>query len=148
MTAVAAAAGCNVWTSSFDDGVDMLLEHKRPGQKECRIQLQLKATSSEKMITSTSVSAYMSEKRWDEFRDPDPYEPRIVVVMALPDDQGEWAFATHDAFELRHCAYWVNIAGEPAASSSRPIVTAPRANVFDDVAVCKMMAKIRAGGAP
>lgn len=36
---------------------------------------------------------------------------KILVVMLVPRSQDDWLRASHDRLDLRHCCYWINLAG-------------------------------------
>ncbi len=54
---------------------------------------------------------------------------KILVVMLAPRSQDDSA-ARHDRLDLRHCCYWINLAGHarPPAGAGPPCVYRPRAS--------------------
>lgn len=150
--AVSAGAGCNVHSPTFDEGVDALLSHVVGGNaaQSMYLKVQMKATAAHSSSDGTYAIAKMSRKRYDQFRETNISMHQIVVVMLQPSAQEEWVLASGEHLMVRHCAYWVNLAGEPAARGTGETVQvkAPLANVFDDIALCSMMERIRQGGAP
>ncbi len=74
--------------------------------------------------------------------------PKILVVMLLPRQVDRWLEARPDALEVRHCCYWLNLAGHPVTGRRRTNVRVPVAKVFDDRALCEIMARVGAGGSP
>lgn len=152
INAIAAAAGCNIaGTPSIDEGVDLILSHRSDSHLQTGavyLELQLKSTSQFADQNTNHVSSNMRDDRYREFISKNPSMDRIVVVMSLPSDPAEWLEATHDQLALRHCCYWVNLRGADPSSAARPTFRAPKANIFDDVALCGIMQRIGQGGQP
>lgn len=147
---IAAAAGAVELTPDIDEGVDLMFSHRADehvGGKSY-VEVQLKATAQERNLAEDVVRAKMTRKRYDYFRQVEPTVNKIVVILALPAGVGDWVRASHDGLLLRDCAYWVNIAGEPEVEAEEIVVSAPRTNVFDDVALCEIMSRIGQGGVP
>lgn len=147
--AIAAAAGCNVSAPIIDNGIDVDIWHELPGDDDALLRVQLKAVTGGWNAARDLVSAQMSRKRFDQMRRAGSYSS-IVVVMDLPADPADWAWSHGSHTELRHDSYWVSLRGEAArpGESAKVSVSAPATNVFDDVALCQIMARIRAGGHP
>jgi hypothetical protein len=147
--AIASAAGCNVSATFIDNGIDMDIWHELPGDDEVPLRVQLKAVTNGWNVSRTLVSASMSRKRFDQMRRGGSLDS-IVVVMDLPSAQEDWAWSQGTHTELRHDSYWLNLRGAAAQQGTSKTVTvsAPVSNVFDDVALCQMMARIRAGSHP
>ena len=71
--------------------------------------------------------------------------------MSVPKDLADWTAADHDSLSVRYCAYWVNVEGEPGVDETaveRVKVTAPKNQIFNDVALCDIMERIGRGGKP
>ena len=73
---------------------------------------------------------------------------KILVVMLVPRGQEQWLRVGHDRMELRHCCYWANLAGHPVTGRHRTTVRISTARIFDDRALCEIMARVGAGGRP
>lgn len=73
---------------------------------------------------------------------------RIMVAMVLPPNIDDWIRASGDYLELRHCCYWVNLSGHPITGRERTTVRVSTDQVFDDRALCGIMACIGSGGRP
>ncbi|SDP61763.1 protein of unknown function [Pedococcus dokdonensis] len=151
LRAIAAASGCLVARFDIDDGVDAQFNHKssqHTAQPDltARLEIQLKATHAPPSVAS--ISAKMRQDRFQYYRTASPLMPKIVVIMHLPQDQADWVIASEDFLRIHHCSYWVNLAGLPDSSAVEPSVKAPRANVFDDEALCSIMQRIGQGGQP
>ncbi|MFE4591484.1 DUF4365 domain-containing protein [Streptomyces laurentii] len=73
---------------------------------------------------------------------------KILVVMLVPRNQEDWLRAGHDRLDLRHCCYWINLAGHPVTGRRRTTVRVPTTRIFDDRALCEIMARVGVGGRP
>ncbi|CAM5231811.1 hypothetical protein SVIOM74S_05271 [Streptomyces violarus] len=73
---------------------------------------------------------------------------KILVVMIVPRSQDQWLRAGHDRLDLRHCCYWVNLAGHPITGRTRTTVRIPTTRIFDDRALCEIMTRVGTGGRP
>lgn len=143
--AVAASAGCTVWTTSIDEGIDLELKYQRQsGAPASRLAVQLKTTDI--APHRGFISCKVRQERYEEYRVVDPAVPVIVVVMHVPKDQSHWVYVRDKGLTLHHCAYWVNLAGAPASESQNVTVNAPIDQPFDDLALCQIMGRIGEGG--
>jgi hypothetical protein len=146
--AIAAAAGCNASSTVIDNGVDYDLWHEIPGEEEVLLRVQLKAVTNGWNASRTAISAKLRDTRYERMRRSGASIPHLLVIMDLPTDPASWVWSKHPYTAIRHCSYWVSLEGEPARSGDKVTVSAPAANVFDDTALCEIMARIRAGGRP
>lgn len=148
--ATAAAAGCNVSVPKIDNGIDIDIWHELPNDEEVPLRVQLKAVAAGWNKSRTAISAKLTRKRYDQLRLANPSKRRILVIMDLPASQADWIKHRSPYTIAKHGCYWVNLAGAHAFQGKGDVVTvsAPATNVFDDVALCHIMARIRAGGAP
>ena len=73
---------------------------------------------------------------------------KILVVMLVPRTQDDWLRASHDRLDLRHCCYWINLAGHPVTGRRRTTVRIPTSRIFDDRALCEIMTRVGTGGRP
>src|ERR1700733_11797266 len=153
LRAVAASAGCViVGRPDIDEGVEIMLSHTADSHQYDHVvylNIQMKSTSAFEGRNTTSVSAGISGKRWNQFCTPNPTTSKIIVIMSVPRDQANWTEAGHEALTIRYCAYWVNIEGQPPVEEdSTTTVTAPKTQIFNDIALCAMMERIGQGGKP
>lgn len=150
LEAIVAAAGCILFEAKVDDGIDAIIKHrstKHQNDVDQWLQIQLKATGSGTPGPNGTVKAQFRKKRFELFATPTPTMHKIVVIMLQPPVVDDWMKASHENLKLMHCSYWVNIAGETTTAND-PYVHAPRTNIFDDRALCDIMARIGQGGAP
>ncbi|MFD6532388.1 DUF4365 domain-containing protein [Streptomyces sp. NPDC060184] len=150
--AVAAAAGCSLSQPFPDNGVDWHLSHGAPAHTvddEVTVKVQLKCTYQLPphprggTFPFTLDNAHLVKLA----RTPVSVH-RILVVMIVPRAQDDWLRAGHDRLDLRHCCYWINLAGHPVTGRLRTTVRIPTSRIFDDRAVCEIMARVGAGGRP
>ncbi|WP_371482926.1 DUF4365 domain-containing protein [Kitasatospora sp. NBC_00315] len=150
--AVTAAAGCSLSQPFPDNGIDWQVSHGSPAHEvddEVTLKIQLKATQQ---IASAPVGPYFSftldNDHLRKLARVRVAVPKILVVMLLPRRVDQWLQARPDALELRHCCYWVNLAGHAVTGQRRTNVRVPVARVFDDRALCEIMARVGAGESP
>jgi hypothetical protein len=150
LRAIAAAAGCIISRPEIDEGVDIGLTHRSSehtvGDQVARLEVQMKSTSTGVFPPTSHVSARMTRKRHDELSVPNPTINKIVVILCMPADPKDWVLSEPEFLRMHHCAYWVNLAGSPAATAANPTVRAPISQVFDDVSLCEIMERIGKGG--
>ena len=153
LRAVAAAVGCTVAAPEPDDGIDWVLTHASSSHVvDCEVDLkvQLKSTSQAQPNPSSGyVAVKLSNKRFMQLAQRQPTTKRILVAMIVPLDIARWVEASHDAFQLRHCAYWLNMEGmNPNPGKASTTVHVPTTNVFDDVALCAIFQRLGQGAKP
>jgi hypothetical protein len=148
--AIAAAAGCNVSVPLVDNGIDLDLTHELPDEDDVPLRVQLKAVTTGWNADRSRIRAKLSKKRYDKMRRVGPQLPQILVVMDLPSEQEDWIRIEDPHTIAQHLCYWVNLAGEPEFTGTGDVVTvsAPATNVFDDLTLCEIMARIRDSGSP
>lgn len=127
--AIAARAGYELIESEIDiDSIDGTLKctcGKRP-----QIDFQAKATSQD-VVRDRHVVFELSIKNYDDLR-ADTVVPRILIVYVLPENSDDWLSSNEDALQLRKCAYWISLRGEPESENSTSVtVNLPRAQTFD-----------------
>ncbi|RUW26680.1 DUF4365 domain-containing protein [Mesorhizobium sp. M1A.F.Ca.IN.020.06.1.1] len=141
--AVAASAGYVVATRNFDrDGVDLTIEVGdtfRP-----KIDVQLKATIN--LDPVGEVFRYPLRQRNYDLLRIETQTPRILVVLKLPQNRGDWLTLTPENLILRNCAYWTALVGSPATDNeSSTTIDIPVKNSFDTKSLKELMEKSRTG---
>lgn len=72
--------------------------------------------------------------------------PRILIVVLLPNDETEWMSHSEDELVLRRCGYWLSLRGQPATENSTNVtVKLPRTQLFDVDQLTGLMARAQAG---
>ncbi|GGO82490.1 DUF4365 domain-containing protein [Wenjunlia tyrosinilytica] len=150
--AVTAAAGCSLSQPFPDNGIDWHLSHSSGAHlvdDEVTIKVQLKCTYQITPSPSgTSFGFTLDNDHLVKLARTPVSVPKILVVMIAPRAREEWVRAGHDRLELRHCCYWTNLAGHAVTGRHRTNVRIPTSRIFDDRALCAIMARVGAGGRP
>ncbi|MFI6466643.1 DUF4365 domain-containing protein [Streptomyces sp. NPDC050528] len=152
LRAVAAAAGCTMAKPDPDDGIDWKLSHTSEFHTaDCQIDLkiQLKSTwTSAPNPSNGFVSVNLSNERLKLLARSPVTVHRILVAMIVPEDIANWVEASHEIFQLRHCAYWRSVTGVESSGEKYTAVRVSTSQIFDDVSLCAIMERIGKGGAP
>ncbi|MGW4164112.1 DUF4365 domain-containing protein [Streptomyces sp. NPDC004788] len=155
--AVAAAAGCSLSQPFPDNGIDWHVSHSAPDHTvddEVTIKVQLKCTYQIPPRTAAprdgpgSFSFTLDNEHLVKLARTPVAVHKILVVMLVPRDREDWLRADHDRLDLRHCCYWINLAGHPVTGRHRTTVRIPTTRIFDDRALCEIMARVGVGGRP
>ncbi|EGV30946.1 hypothetical protein ThidrDRAFT_2310 [Thiorhodococcus drewsii AZ1] len=144
INAVAAYAGFDVVEPKVDiDSVDgMLLAHqgRRP-----RLEFQAKATARD-LVGDEVVTFPLPMKNYNDLR-MDVIIPRLLILVVLPECEEDWLSHSEDALIIRHCGYWLSLAGAPERENSTSVtVRIPRAQRFTPEMLRTMMSWIEAKG--
>lgn len=103
-----------------------------------RVEFQAKATSRD-VVRGDSIHFPLSIKNYEDLR-LDAINPRILIVLLMPDHIEDWLSQTSDELLMRHCAYWMSLRGEPESTNSSSVtVQVPLANIFSFERLIKMM---------
>lgn len=141
---VACAALAWSMPSVDDDSVDLTLHHKGSGGtvRSPRLDLQLKCKAAP-TPTEPEFSHSIKLKNYDDLRDPAVQVPRILVVVLVPDDLGDWLVHSEQQLVLRRCAYWLSLRGFPSsANATGQTVTMKKQQVFNVRSVRDIMGRI------
>ena len=143
ISAVAARAGFDLVEPRVDvDSIDgTLISHtgRRP-----RIEFQAKATARD-VVDAEAVTFPLSVKNYDELR-AEVIIPRLLILVVLPEREEDWLTHSEDSLILRHCGYWLSLAGEPERGNTATVtVKIPRHQRFDPIALEALMNKANQG---
>ena len=135
--AVASHAGFQVVEPKVDhDSVDGTLTAdfgRRP-----RIDFQAKATARD-VVREDHIAFPLPVKNYDDLR-LEAINPRILIVLLMPQEDRDWIAQTADELCLRHCAYWASLLGRPAVPNiSTVTVHVPMTSVLDHDQLVDMM---------
>jgi hypothetical protein len=140
------SGGCTGWVlyQLFDYGTDVGLRavDVRDGRYEDSgevIDVQLRSTT--RAIVRDDVIAYDLDASTFEYLRRGPVSrPRILVLMVMPEAAGEWVDQDETELRLRRCAYWLSLRGAERSSATSSVrISIPRANVFDAVALTRLL---------
>lgn len=115
-----------------DDSVDLELCMKDiPNCKwtRGRIAIQLKCTHAVDR-SKDEIAFALPVKNYNDLRAA-VMEPRLLVLVCVPEACEDWIQQTEDQLCLYHCAYWLSLAGKPETENDSTVtVHIPRKNVF------------------
>jgi hypothetical protein len=146
--AVASAAGFACQAPGVDDdSVDRTLVargwvHARSFLRSPKIDVQLKSmTRSPLAGGEESFTFRLRKKNYDDLRHR-AMVPRLLVVLLLPRDRGQWVEQNDERLLSRYAAYYVSLAGMPGASHRGKVpVVLPRKNLLSVENLCRLMAR-------
>ena len=143
--AVASYAGFQVEEVKVDlDSVDGTL--KADFGMRPRIEFQAKATARD-VIRDSHVHFPISVKNYNDLR-IETINPRILIVLVMPEEVDGWVNQTDEELCLRHCAYWMSLTGELATPNIDNVtVRVPLGNMFDSAQLTAMMQRTERTGA-
>ena len=141
--AIASHAGYHIVEPRLDpDSVDGILmgdSGSRP-----RIDFQAKATSRD-VLRETHLIFPLPVKNYNDLR-ADSRNPRILIVVLMPNDISRWISQTRDELCLRHCAFWISLDRGPATRNTHSVtVRIPVANMFSSDQLTELMEKAERG---
>lgn len=150
--AVAAVAGMAWSRPSVDlDSVDLTvtargLNYEIRGPK---VDLQLKCTGHPVLDRGRQWhSLRLRRKNYNDLSPVRVAVPRILVLVCVPPDPGDWVRQSADEMVLRGCGYWVSLRGLTPIEAHSKVVRVPTANIFSPTALDGMMQRIGGGGHP
>jgi len=125
--AIAAQAGLNINSWSWDDGVDICIGASKtlPGFPEffnLDVSLQLKATCNWK-IKNGAISFPLNASNYDKLRDERTASPQYLVLYTLPPSRTRWIVGEEGSNRFSHNAYYISLLNSPALqprSNGRP----------------------------
>lgn len=147
--AVAAQAGVATSHISFDYGIDLSLraiqQHGNRYQ-DARIQVDLQLRSTTRAnVSDTQVSYDLDVRTYEYLREDSPI-PSLLVVLVLPEEEVQWLSQSVEELIVRHCAYWLSLAGaEPTTATSSVRIAIPKTQVFSVAAVRSLMDRLSEG---
>jgi hypothetical protein len=98
------------------------------------IDVQLKATKQKPGLKKKTHFSYFldSVSQYNILRSREWATPRILAVLFLPSDFGDWLGHSHDELLLRRCAYWVSLAdAAPCENESGQTIYLPKAQCLN-----------------
>jgi hypothetical protein len=116
--------------------------------KSPRLELQLKCTAQD-CLAGDALRYPLKTKNYEELSSDNYLVPRILAVVLVPEEIGEWMGQSEEQLVLRRCAYWVSLRGMAATKNTGKVtVTIPRSQQFTVDALVAMMTRIGEGGLP
>ena len=150
--AVASAAGFACQAPEVDnDSVDRTVVargwlHEKALFRSPKIDVQLKSIAREPLDQQeTAFSFRLNRKNYDELRQP-AHVPRLLVVLLLPRDSGQWLEQDHERMVTRYAAYYMSLAGMgDAPQKSKVPLELPRTNLLTVDALRRLMEQASRG---
>jgi len=150
--AVAARAGLAYSFRVYDYGTDVTLAEVREVRgvfAETGFAIDVQLRSSTLADVREREVAYDLDVRTYEFLRREAVTPRILVLLVLPADEAEWIAQSEAALELRRCAYWRSLQGEPTTGNTSSVrVAIPRTNMFGVDAATAIFDRLHRGERP
>lgn len=149
--AVVSAAGysCQIASRPMDiGGIDIIIsgEEQEYSLYPPRLEVQVKSTSTA-VIDDEFIRYPLKLKNYNELRKPKTLVPKILVIILIPDNPGEWVNQSEEELCLRRCGYWLSLKGQPETQNTESVtVYLPRQQLFTVSAVKNIMDTIEARG--
>jgi hypothetical protein len=145
--ALAAALGMAANQYSPDRfGVDLQLSAKgdRGGPLIYpKLDIQIKATSRKDLLFDDGIHYPLEIPHYDALRDEHVSNPRILVVVLVPEEETEWIRHSREELALRRCGYWRSLLGMgPSGNTSNVTVCVSWDNILSVDALNSLMAKV------
>jgi hypothetical protein len=144
---IASLAGCGAAVPEPDvDSIDWTLSCRLPRRPKLDLQVKsIRAAPGD----GDHVPYSLKRKNYDDLSLPELLAPRLLVLVLMPEDPASWLQCTPDQLVLRHCAYWLSLAGAPPTDNEWSVtVQVPRANLFTVEGLSELMHRINEGGVP
>jgi len=144
--AIAAAAGVSCYRLEVDDdSIDIGFAARSTGRP--RLEAQLKCSERD-LLHDDGLHFPLPRKNYDELRITDLDVPRILIVVLVPADVGQWMTFGADQLTLRRCAWWHSLEGDaPTVHNTQVMVTLPLTQRFDVTALQSLMRRAPGGRA-
>ncbi len=143
--AVATVAGFALYDVRVDDeSVDCGVAKRGGGGtvKSPRLELQLKCTERN-VLKADGIHFPLKGKNYDDLRGTNLHVPKILVVLLVPDRVGDWVNHSDEEMCLKHCAWWLSLAGAAERGGvETPTVILPPGQRFSPAALEAIMARI------
>ena len=143
--AVATVAGFALYDIRVDDeSVDCGIAKRGGGGtvKSPRLELQLKCSQRD-VMQDDGLHFPLKRKNYDDLRELNLHVPKILVVLTVPAQVVDWIAHSEDEMCLRHCAWWMSLAGAAErAGVEKPTVIVPVAQRFNSEALNSIMGRV------
>lgn len=144
---IASRAGyaCQVKTPDLES-VDVMISasgrvHETSVCGSPRLEIQLKASSTLR-LKADHFSFPLPRKNYEDLR-AKSMVPKVLVVLMLPEDPGEWLDVNEERMIVKRSAYWASLAGKPARSNTTSVtVRLPRSQRFTVDQLQDMMKRV------
>ncbi|MFO0826300.1 MAG: DUF4365 domain-containing protein [Gemmataceae bacterium] len=146
--AVAAVCGCTCARPDPDYGVDLSLRQVQwvggdlmPAGRPLDIQLKSTRTAT---LEVGHVVYDLDRRAYDWLRRATRVSPRYLILLVLPTTRSDWLGHSEQQLELRGCAYWMTLRGEPSVLNTSTVrIRIPRTNQFTPANLERIMDAIK-----
>lgn len=106
-----------------------------------RIEIQLKASINATPNGNGEIPFNLTLKNYDDLR-AESLLPRLLIVLALPQQQADWLIHKPDKLIMQKCCYYLNLKGLPQSTNSgHQRVFIPTTNILTPDALRTLMIK-------
>ncbi|MDM8562629.1 DUF4365 domain-containing protein [Candidatus Marithioploca araucensis] len=77
------------------------------------LNVQLKCTSRSELIKTDHIAYPLKIKNYNDLRQK-TMNPRILIVLQVPEETQDWLKCSEQELTLRYSAYWFSLKKEPA----------------------------------
>jgi hypothetical protein len=133
-----------------DDSVDLEFKKKGGGGvfRSPQLDAQVKCTESAD-IHANHIAYPLKLKNYEELRPTNLLVPRILIVIIVPENLGDWLNHSEQELAMCKCGYWVSLRGEPTTTNTTNVtVHLPRQNQFTVAQLQQIMQRIGNGQTP
>lgn len=147
--AVSAVAGCAVSVPEPDhDKLDFTIysRHRGTVKTKPKVDIQAKCQLKPAGTLADPIPYVLDLETYDNLRDPMVSDPRILVLVIVPQDENEWLEQSEEEMSLKHCGYWLSLKGAAeSTNSTSQTVYIPKQNILSPDCLTEMMQKISNG---
>lgn len=148
--AIATAARCTMENIKVDvERVDFTVRQATTHLKYTSsvVDVQMKCTEQD-LLRDDGMHWSLSRDHYDRLRDPDTYHRKILVVMQVPRDPGDWLVSDDKGMLLRTAGYWACVEGAGPIDTGSTTVVLPTTQPFDVDQLLGILQRVGNGGAP
>ena len=131
-----------------DDSVDVIFKAKYGIQSKIRcpqIVFQLKCTKNT-FNKDGHLHFPLKIKNYNDLRGNIQVCPIYLVVLCVPDNEGEWVEVNPEEMLLRYSAYWFSLRDAPAVKNQKNVtVKIPKRQKLDKISFKMLMDKMSDG---
>jgi hypothetical protein len=145
-------AGYSAGKPEYDYGIDLTIKdiEKRPSgrtfESGIRLDAQLKSTVTFQE-TASEIIYDLRNKNYNDLIITSSATPRILVLLCLPREKGEWVKQDVDSLIMKKCAFWKYLGGLPSVpdTESTTTINISKLNVFSVEHLKRIMDAIKDG---
>ena len=106
------------------------------------MDVQLKATSKA-VVRDDGLHYRLSQKNYNDLRDPNRMVPLILVVVQLPRNEERWIDVKDDRMVLCRRAWWASLRGASSTNQQSKTVVVPKDQRLDVDVLIGLMGRAR-----